>query len=54
MSMLFKFGKELFWTIFWVFIALIVGFFVLSWISNRQIPLLSTASTWVEQNASAK
>ena len=51
MSMLFRFGKELFWTIFWVFVALIVGFFVLTWLSNRNIPLISNASSWVEQHS---
>lgn len=53
MSMLFRFGKELFWTIFWVFVALIVGYFVLQFISNRNIPLLSNVSSWVEQHSQA-
>lgn len=53
MGFLFKFGKELFWTIFWVFIALIVGYFILTFLSNKNIPFISSASSWVEQHASA-
>lgn len=51
MGILYRFGVELFWTIVWVFIALIVGFFLLSWISNRNIPLLSTFASWAESHA---
>lgn len=51
MKMLFKFGKELFWTIFWVLVALIVAGFALNWIVSLNIPLISPASTWVESHA---
>lgn len=54
MKFLFRFGKELFWTIFWVFLALIVGVAVLSFLSNRNIPLVSTASSWVESHAAVQ
>lgn len=46
---MYKFGKELFWTIVWVFIALIVGYFILSWISNKNIPFLGSIATWAEK-----
>lgn len=35
MKILFKFGEELFWTGFWVFLVLIVGFIILNWLSAR-------------------
>lgn len=48
---MYKFLKELFWTIVWVFIALIVGYFILTWISNRNIPLLSSVANWTETHS---
>jgi hypothetical protein len=46
-----KFGKELFWTMFWVFIALIIGYFILGWLAGKNIPLLSNISSWVETHS---
>lgn len=51
MSILFKFGKELFWTIFWVLVALIVAGYALNFISGLNIPVVSPFSSWVEQHA---
>lgn len=53
MRFLFRFGKELFWTIFWVFVALIVGYFVLNFLSGKNIPVLSSISSWVESHSQA-
>ena len=49
--MLFRFGKELFWTMFWILLSLIVAVFILNWLQNRNIPFLSTAAGWTERNA---
>lgn len=35
MKFLVGFGKELFWTIVWVFAALIVGYIILHWLENN-------------------
>jgi hypothetical protein len=35
----------------WVFLALIVGYFILKFISGKNIPLLSTVSSWVETHS---
>lgn len=51
MSILFKFGKELFWTMFWVVASLIVAWKLLGWLSSTNIPLLAPFSNWVETNA---
>jgi hypothetical protein len=53
MPILFRFGKELFWTAFWVFLTLIIGFAVLNFIANRMSgnPLGNVAS-WIENRAS--
>lgn len=53
MGVLARFGKELFWTAFWVFLVLIIGFAVLSWLSTKNIPAISGASSWIEQHAQA-
>lgn len=50
--MLWRFGKELFWTAFWVFLVLIGGFALLNWLRSTSLPVLSTASGWVETHAS--
>lgn len=52
MKILFKFGEELFWTGFWVFLVLIVGFAVLTWIANKfNGNILGSSAQWVEQHA---
>lgn len=51
MRILYRFGVEFFWTAFWVFAVLIVGFAVLTWLSNRNFNGLSTAAGWVESRA---
>lgn len=53
MKILFKFGAEIFWTAFWVFLVLIVGFMVLTFLANKNIPFISNASSWVESHAQA-
>lgn len=49
--MLWKVTKELFIAMFWVFLILIVGYFILDWIVNRNIPLASTVASFVEKHA---
>ncbi len=52
MKYLFKFGEELFWTAFWVFLVLIVGFAVLSFLSNRfGGTVIGAGASWVEDHA---
>lgn len=51
MNILFKFGKELFWTIFWILLSLIVAWYVLGKLISFNIPLLSPFSSWVEEHA---
>lgn len=51
MKFLFRFGKELFWTIVWVLVALIVAVFVLNWLQGKNIPFLSTGAGYVENHA---
>lgn len=48
MKILFRFGQELFWTMFWVFLVLIVGFALLGFLSSRNVPL----SGWIASHAS--
>jgi len=49
---MFKFGKELFWTMFWVFAVLIIGFFFLSYLSNKfSGNIIGTTASWVESHA---
>jgi hypothetical protein len=45
--------KELFIAMFWVFLILIVGYFVLDFVINRNIPLASTFASWVEKHSQA-
>lgn len=47
MRILFRFGQELFWTAFWVFLVLIVGFALLSWLASKNVP----GAAWVESHA---
>lgn len=51
MRILFKFGEELFWTGFWVFLALIVGFIILSWLQARG-GVVGPYAGWVGSHAS--
>lgn len=50
--MLWKFTKELFWTAFWVFLVLIVGFAILTFISNRfSGNFIGGVASWIENKA---
>jgi len=52
MDRFFKFGSELFWTMFWVFAVLIAGFAILGWLSNQfSGNIIGQAASWVEENA---
>jgi hypothetical protein len=51
MRILFKFGEELFWTAFWVFLALIVGYMVLNFLASKGGPVGGLAS-WTASHAS--
>ncbi len=54
MKILYKFGAEIFWTMFWVFLVLIIGFAVLTFLSNRfSGNVLGSTASWVEQHAQA-
>jgi len=46
-----KIFANLGWSIIWVFLALIVGYFILNFVAARGIPGLSTGATWVEQHS---
>ena len=43
--------KELFIAMFWVFFILIVGYFLLDFVVNRNIPLASTVGSWIERHS---
>lgn len=51
--MLWKVIKELFIAMFWVFLILILGYFVLDFVINRNIPFASSVASFVEQHAQA-
>lgn len=48
---MFRVAKELFIAMFWVFLILIVGYFVLDFVVNRNIPLASSVGSWIEQHS---
>jgi hypothetical protein len=48
-----KVVKELLLAIFWVFFILIIGYFLLDFIINRNIPFASNVASWVENHAQA-
>lgn len=48
---MFRFGKELLWTMIWVFVVLILGFFLLNWLSTTNLPFISNSAQWVESHA---
>lgn len=52
MKFLYKFGEEMFWTIFWTFGVLIAGFAILNLLSNRAPAPLSSAASWASAHAS--
>ncbi len=55
MSKLFKLGEEFFWTMFWVFVALIAGFALLGFVSNKfNGNIIGTSASWVEHAAQAQ
>jgi len=52
MKYIFKFGGELLWTTLWIFLVLVIGFGILSFLSNRfSGNLVGNAADWVEQRA---
>lgn len=52
MNRLLKVGGEFFRTMFWVFLVLIAGFWLLSFVANRfGGNILGNAASWVESNA---
>jgi hypothetical protein len=51
MKVLFKFGEELFWTGFWVFLALIVGYIILNYLSAKG-GFIGSSAGWVAGHAS--
>lgn len=46
-----KILKEFLIAIFWVFLILVVGYFILDFMINRNVPLLGPISSWVERYA---
>ena len=46
-----KILKNLGRSIVWVFFILIVGYFILNFLSQRGIPFVSSGSSWVEQHS---
>ena len=52
MSTLKRFGTELLWTMIWVFLVLIVGFAILSWINTRfSGNFLGNTAGWIGRHA---
>lgn len=52
MQRLLKVGGEFFWTMFWVFIVLIAGFWLLSLLANKfSGNIVGNAADWVESHA---
>lgn len=52
MNRLMKVGGEFFWTMFWVFIVLIAGFWLLSLLANKfSGNIVGNAADWVETHA---
>lgn len=48
----FRLLSELAWSLVWLFALLIIGYFVLSWLSNKfSGNIIGTGATWVEQHA---
>lgn len=55
MKILFRFGEEIFWTMFWVFLVLIVGFALLSFLTSRfSGNIIGNTSSWVNAHAQAQ
>lgn len=48
---MFRVAKELLVAMFWVFLILIVGYFLLDFLVNRNIPLAGSVASWVEQHS---
>lgn len=43
---------DLGWSLVWLFLLLIIGFFILGWLSNQfSGNILGTGASWVEQHA---
>lgn len=52
MSRLLKVGGEFVWTMFWVFIVLIAGFWLLSFVASKfNGNIVGGAASWVENHA---
>ncbi len=52
MKIFFRFGQEIFWTMFWVFLVLILGFALLTWLSSRfSGNIIGNTAGWVESHA---
>lgn len=43
--------KELFIAMFWVFFILILGYLILDFVVNRNIPLASSFGSWIERHS---
>lgn len=43
--------EQFFWTMVWIFIALIAGYFILAFLKNKDIPVLSNVASWVNAHA---
>ena len=43
--------KEFLIAIFWVFLILIVGYFILDFMINKRVPILGGIASFVEQHA---
>lgn len=55
MKSLFKFSEEMLWTIFWVFLVLIIGFAILSFLANKfSGNIIGSGASWVESHAQAQ
>lgn len=54
MKAFFRLLTDLAWSLIWLFALLIIGFFVLSWLSNNMGGnFIGSGASWVEQHAQA-
>lgn len=54
MKAFFRLIADLAWSLVWLFVLLIIGFFILSWLSNNMGGnLVGSGASWVEQHAQA-
>lgn len=52
MKQFMRIGSELLWSLIWLFILLIIGFFILNWLASTfSGNVVGSSASWVEQHA---